>query len=98
LTQTLTISDHTCYFCYQTSSNKQPIVLPHHFQQAAIFAATGLHRSKQAARIAAAPFQQGAISAATPLSSSYFCYHASFNDQPVLLPHLFTSSTKLIGM
>jgi len=85
-------------------------MLPHHFQQAAnfaitlvnhqaaIFAATGLHRSKQAARIAAAPFQQGAISAATPLSSSYFCYHASFNDQPVLLPHLFTSSTKLIGM
>jgi hypothetical protein len=51
--------------------------------QAAIFAATGEHRSKQAARIAAAPFQRGASSAITLLHPSIkqpvllllFCYH-----------------------
>jgi hypothetical protein len=68
-------------------------MLPHHFQQpansaitlvnhqAAIFAAIDLHRSKQAARIAAAPFQRGASSAITLL-------HPSIK-QPVLLPHSF---------
>ena len=65
-------------------------MLPHHFQQAAnfaitlvnhqaaTFAMTGLHFSKQAARMAAAPFQRGASSAITLL-------HPSIK-QPVLLP------------
>jgi hypothetical protein len=76
-------------------------LLPNHFQQAAnfaitlvnhqaaIFTATGLHRSKQAARIAAAPFQRGASSAITLL-------HPSIK-QPVLPPHNFQQAAIFAG-
>jgi hypothetical protein len=53
-----TITYFACLILYQTTSNKQPVLVPHHFQQAAIFVVTLF-----------ASLEQAAIFTTTPLST-----------------------------